>query len=173
MTYKFKYLSEGALVVQSCLGWGSEFKVDLCEVHTYRLASESCEEGLNEVKGEALIFRCSCGLELTCIDTIYIKRDPITTILWLVILVDLPFYLVKIVPVTVIRLKDQALVVFHELCLVIFVRAYSKVAYVFQLNALPLLGQWYVTSKIAQWHTMGISTGWAFGSVSVKMSIEP
>jgi len=106
-----------------------------------------------------LIFCCSRGLELACIDTIDVKGDPVTTILRLIIVVDLLFYLVNIVPVTVVRLEDQAAMVFHELSLVIFVGAYSKVADVSQLYTLPLLCQWHVTSEIAQWHTMCITTG--------------
>jgi hypothetical protein len=69
---ELKQFSESLLVISSLLTF-CEFEINFCEVHSDCSWGKSFEELVGKVKLDTVAFSCSCGLELSSIDTINIE----------------------------------------------------------------------------------------------------
>jgi len=121
MANEFEELSEGGLVVVSCLSV-SQFEVNLGEVHANCLWDESLKEFESEIKTDSISLSGTCALESSAINAIDIEGDPVFAIgLMAEVLVNDFVHALKSFKFAVLWLEDECLLFSEESFFLLFI----------------------------------------------------
>jgi hypothetical protein len=174
VTDELEELSEGLLVVLANLAC-SKLKVNLSQVHTNSSWCEFFEKLVGEIKRKTVSFSSSSGSELSCVNGVNVKGDPVLGVFIVVeVLVHLSMDAVEGISLAVLWFKDEDLLVFHELFFFLFKGSNSEIAQVFfDVDTLPMSVKWDHTRKVSKGHSVCVF-GWRRGwGICVDVCINP